>query len=109
MYEYLLLLLLYSSFTTGCEGRQSKGWAGSLVTPGPGPQSAQYLCGGLDEPVLLSQGGDDGDVAHRLVGVFLVLVTQSRKLPLESYANQVPPQAFSHCHPLPCKEVPGRS
>lgn len=78
------------------------------MSPDPGPQSAQYLCGGFDEPVLLSQGGDDGDVAHRLVGVFLVLVTQSGKLPLGSYASEAPPQTFGHCHPLPGEEVPGR-
>jgi len=90
VYEYLLLLLLYSSFTTGCEGRKSrKGQARSLVSPGQDPQGTQYLCGGFNEPVLLPQGCDDGDVAHRLVGVFLVLGdTQSRELPLGLCASQ---------------------
>lgn len=49
----------------------------------------QYLCGGFNEPVLLPQGRDDGDVAHRLVGVFLVLGdTQSGELPLGFCASQ---------------------
>lgn len=43
------------------------------MSPGPDPQSTQYLCGGFNESVLLPQGCDDGDVTHRLVGVFLVL------------------------------------
>lgn len=55
------------------------------MSPDQGPKSAQYLCGGFDEPVLFSQRCDDGDVTHRLVGVFLVLGdTQSRELPLGS-------------------------
>lgn len=41
--------------------------------PPPAALGSQYLGGGFDEPLFLFQGGDDGDVAHRLVGVLLVL------------------------------------
>jgi hypothetical protein len=59
------------------------------VSPDRDPQCMQYLCGGFNEPVLLPQGRDDGDVAHRLVGVFLVLGdTQSGELPLGFCASQ---------------------
>lgn len=37
------------------------------------PHKSQYLGGGFNEPLLLLQGCDDGDVAHGLVGVLLVL------------------------------------
>ena len=51
--------------------------ARGLTPPSPRPSAiprrSQYLGGGFDEPLLFLQGCDDGDVAHRLVGVLLVL------------------------------------
>lgn len=73
VYEYLLLLLLYSSFTTGCEGGEREGQARVLTSPARSPLRSWYLGGGLNEPFLLLHRCDDGDVAHRLVGILFVL------------------------------------
>lgn len=67
------MLLLYSSFTTGWEGGEHEGQARGPASPARCPQGSQYLGGGFDEPLFLFQGGDNGDAAHRLVGVLLVL------------------------------------
>lgn len=77
------------------------------LQPSEVPQRAQYLGGRFDEPLLLLQGRDDGDVAHRLVGVLLVLGdTHSREALLRSclpgVARLSPGTSKPLCHGQPC-------
>lgn len=79
------------------EGEDSEHQPQALAAPGRRPPSSQYLGGGFDEPVLLPQGRDDGDVAHRLIGVLLVLGgthTQSGEL------SQAPTAPLCLSYPL---------